>query len=156
MTMTIVDIVGVCLMLVLNKTNVEPKRIALVPYLYKRGRYQKKCSLLESWLTATDFIWPYPVMGLNTLSHFKTRLHQLLDFTEGEWEVGLSDLLYPTSLENISKDESFLDLLIPFEPQTQKDIEGSNTSMCLYIFVYLNIILNNCVKKRKSVYRYAN
>ena len=62
----------------------------------------------------------------NTLAHFKTRLPQPLDLTDGEWEVGLSEMLYPTSLENISKDESFLDLLIPFEPQTQKDIEGSN------------------------------
>ena len=62
----------------------------------------------------------------NTLAHCKTRLPQPLDFTEGEWEVGLTKMLYPTFLENISKDEAFLDLLIPFEPQTQKDIEGSN------------------------------
>lgn len=40
--------------------------------------------------------------------------------------MGLSEMLYPTSLENISKDEAFLDLLVPFEPQTQKGIEGSN------------------------------
>ena len=62
----------------------------------------------------------------NTLAHFKTSLPQPLDFTEGEWEVGLTEMLYPTFLENISKDEAFLDLLILFEPQTQKDIEGSN------------------------------
>ena len=28
--------------------------------------------------------------------------------------------------------------------------------MCLNIFVYFNILLNNYVKKRKSAYRYAN
>ena len=62
----------------------------------------------------------------NTLAHFKTRLPQPLDFTEGEWEVGLNEMLYPSSPENISKDKAFIDLLFPFEPQTQKDIEGSN------------------------------
>ena len=30
------------------------------------------------------------------------------------------------------------------------------TSMCLYILIYFNILLNNYVKKRKAAYTYAN
>ena len=50
----------------------------------------------------------------NTLAHFKTRLPQPIDLTEGEWEMGLSEMTYPTSLDNITKNESFFDILVPW------------------------------------------
>ena len=51
------------------------------------------------------------------------------------------------SIQNINFPKEFLKIYIMY---------CKNTSMCLYIFLYLNIILNNNVLKRKSAYRYAN
>ena len=37
----------------------------------------------------------------NTLAHFKTLLPQTLDLSDGEWEVGLTEMMFPNNLENI-------------------------------------------------------
>ena len=53
----------------------------------------------------------------NTVAQFKTLLHvpQTLDFTDGESEVGLTELMYASSVKNISEEEAFFDLLITQE-----------------------------------------
>ena len=50
----------------------------------------------------------------NTLAHFKTLLPQTLDLSEGEWEVGLTEMMFPNNLENIDDvTEAMVDILIP-------------------------------------------
>ena len=41
----------------------------------------------------------------NTLTHFKTRLHNEISLT-GEWEVGLSEIMFPRSWYTINKDRA--------------------------------------------------
>ena len=48
----------------------------------------------------------------NTLRTFTNRLVQPVDLSEGEWEVGLMEMMFPTSLDNIPQNEAFFDLLI--------------------------------------------
>ena len=48
----------------------------------------------------------------NTVAQFKTLLPQTIDLTDGEWEVGLTELMYASSVKNISEEEAFFDLLI--------------------------------------------
>lgn len=49
----------------------------------------------------------------NTAAHFKTLLPQTMDFTDGEWEVGLTEMMYPNILRNIDPKEAHFDILIP-------------------------------------------
>lgn len=64
----------------------------------------------------------------NTLSHYKTRLPQPIDLTDGEWEMGLTEMIYPTSLDNITTKENYVDLLIPWQQRKNvKDPNGSTT-----------------------------
>ena len=49
----------------------------------------------------------------NTGAQFKTLLPQALDLTDGEWEVGLTEMMYSTSLKNISDEEAYFDILVP-------------------------------------------
>lgn len=51
----------------------------------------------------------------NMISQFKTLLPQNIDLTDGEWEVALTEMLYGTSIENISKNEAYFDVLITKE-----------------------------------------
>ena len=55
----------------------------------------------------------------NTVAHFKTLLPQTIDLTDGEWEVGLSEMMYGTSVKNISHEEAFFDMLITQEFSSQ-------------------------------------
>lgn len=55
----------------------------------------------------------------NTVAHFKTLLTQTMDFTDGEWEVGLTEMMYPNTLQNIDPKEAHFDILIP----THLDVE---------------------------------
>lgn len=55
----------------------------------------------------------------NTVAHFKTLLPQTMDFTTGEWEVGLTEMMYPNTLQNIDPKEAHFDILIP----THLDVE---------------------------------
>lgn len=48
----------------------------------------------------------------NLISQFKTLLPQTIDLTDGEWEVALTEMMYGTSIENISENEAYFDLLI--------------------------------------------
>ena len=59
----------------------------------------------------------------NTLAHYKTRLPQPIDLTEGEREMGLTEMIYPTSLDNITTKENVVDLLIP--RQQRKHVKKS-------------------------------
>ena len=49
----------------------------------------------------------------NTVAQFKTLLPHPLDLTDGEWEVGLTEMMYSVDLKNISTHESYFDVLIP-------------------------------------------
>ena len=42
----------------------------------------------------------------NTVTQFNTRLHQTFDLT-GEWEVGMTEIMFPRSWYNIDKDEGY-------------------------------------------------
>ena len=64
----------------------------------------------------------------NTLSHFTNRLVQPVDLTEGEWEVGLMEMMFPTALDNISKEESWFDLLICQGSVWESDIKDPNNN----------------------------
>lgn len=51
---------------------------------------------------------------------FKTLLPQTMDFTDSEWEeVGLTEMMYPNTLQNIDPREAHFDILIP----THLDVE---------------------------------
>lgn len=47
----------------------------------------------------------------NMISQFKTLLTQNIDLTNGRWEVALTEMMYETSIENISKNEAYFDFL---------------------------------------------
>ena len=49
----------------------------------------------------------------NTTAQFKTLLPQTVDLTDGEWEVALTEMMYPNSLKNITEEEAYFDILIP-------------------------------------------
>lgn len=49
----------------------------------------------------------------NTLSHYSIHTFQPVDLSEGEWELGMTEMIFPTSLDNISEDEAFMDFLCP-------------------------------------------
>ena len=49
----------------------------------------------------------------NTLSHYSIHTFQPVDLSEGEWELGMTEMVFPTSLDNISEDEAFMDFLCP-------------------------------------------
>lgn len=55
----------------------------------------------------------------NRISQFKTLLPQNIDLTDGEWEVGLTEMMYGTSIENISENEAYFDVLITKEYSNQ-------------------------------------
>ena len=55
----------------------------------------------------------------NTVAQFKTLLPQTIDLTDGEWEVGLSEMMYGISVKNISQEEAFFDMLITQEFSSQ-------------------------------------
>lgn len=46
----------------------------------------------------------------NMVSQFITLLPQNIDLTDGEWEVALTEMLYGTSIENISENEAYFDI----------------------------------------------
>lgn len=46
----------------------------------------------------------------NMISQFKTLSPQNIDLTDGQWEVALTEMLYGTSIENISNNEAYLDV----------------------------------------------
>ena len=62
----------------------------------------------------------------NTLSTFTNRLVQPVDLTEGEWEVGLMEMMFPTALDNIDKNEAWFDLLICQGSQFEANITDPN------------------------------
>ena len=64
----------------------------------------------------------------NTLSTFTNRLVQPVDLSEGEWEVGLMEMMFPTTLDNISQEESWFDLLICQGTQKESDIQEPDES----------------------------
>ena len=49
----------------------------------------------------------------NTLSRFSIHTYQPVDLSEGEWEVGMTEMVFPTSMDNITEDEAFMDFLVP-------------------------------------------
>ena len=51
------------------------------------------------WTLPSD--WSMETFPDNTLAHFKTLLPQTLDLSDGEWEVGLTEMMFPNNLENI-------------------------------------------------------
>lgn len=53
------------------------------------------------------------------ISQFKTLLPQNIDLTDGEWEVALTEMMYGTSIENISENEAYFDVLITKEYTNQ-------------------------------------
>lgn len=57
----------------------------------------------------------------NMISPFKTLLAQNIDLTDGEWEVALTEMLYGTSFENISKNEAYFNVLMTKEYSDQLD-----------------------------------
>lgn len=55
----------------------------------------------------------------NRISQFKTLLPQNIDLTDGEWEVALTEIMFGTSIENISENEAYFDVLITKEYTNQ-------------------------------------
>ena len=49
----------------------------------------------------------------NTLSSFRTHLPQMMDLDEGEWEVGLSEIVYPTTVENVKPGGNYMEIIVP-------------------------------------------
>ena len=128
------NIVVFCYCLKYNK--LYKTRIALVVFLYKRDEIRVKKLSISKMMTSSDgFHLTLPSDGShetfpdNTLSHYKTRLPQPIDLTEGEWEMGLTEMIYPSSLDNITTKENFVDLLIPWQQRKNvKDPNGSTTN----------------------------
>ena len=50
----------------------------------------------------------------NTLTHFTTRLPQMMDL-DGSWEIGLSEIQYPHSWNDIKKGEAWVQVDVLFE-----------------------------------------
>lgn len=48
----------------------------------------------------------------STVAQFKTVLPQTVDLTDGEWQVGLTEMMYGSSVKNISANESYFDILV--------------------------------------------
>ena len=61
----------------------------------------------------------------NTTAQFKTLLPHTMDLTDGEWEVGLTEMMYSANLKNVSDAEAYVDVLIP-DPYT-KHLQDPNT-----------------------------
>ncbi|XP_056021035.1 uncharacterized protein LOC130054653 isoform X1 [Ostrea edulis] len=51
----------------------------------------------------------------NTAAQFKILLPQSLDLTDGDWEVGLTEMMFPNALKNITVEEAYFDILVPEE-----------------------------------------
>jgi hypothetical protein len=49
----------------------------------------------------------------NTVAQFKTLLPHPLDFSDGDWEVGLTEMMYSVDLKNISTHEAYFDVFVP-------------------------------------------
>lgn len=50
----------------------------------------------------------------NTVAQFKTLLPQTLDLSDGEWEVSLTEMMFPKNLENIDDvTEAMFVIMIP-------------------------------------------
>ena len=64
----------------------------------------------------------------NTLSTFTNHLVQPVDLSEGEWEVGLMEMMFSTSLDNIPREEAFFDLLICLDNLHTANIKNPNTN----------------------------
>lgn len=64
----------------------------------------------------------------NTLAVFKTLLPQTLNLTEGEWEVALTEVMYASSIENLSKEEAYVDVVYEEKyKQYVKDPDATKT-----------------------------
>ena len=63
----------------------------------------------------------------NTLSHFTNRLVQPVDLTEGEWRVGMIEMIFSTTLDNITEEENFFDLLICQDSTAESNIQDPDT-----------------------------
>ena len=94
--------------------------------LYKRERTRRRVFIWPPIMTSSDgFYLTLPSDGSmatfpnNTVAQFKTLLPQRIDLTDGEWEVGLSEMMYGTSVKNIFQEEAFFDLLITQEFSSQ-------------------------------------
>lgn len=48
----------------------------------------------------------------NTVAQFKTLLPQTVDLTDGEWQMGLTEMMYGSSVKNILSNESYFDILV--------------------------------------------
>ena len=68
--------------------------------------------------------WSIDVYPNNTLSTFTNRLVQPVDLSEGEWEVGLMEMMFPTSLDNLPLKEAFFDLLICQDTPQESNIQN--------------------------------
>lgn len=53
----------------------------------------------------------YETFPKNTLAQYKTLLPQTINLTDGEWEVGFTEVMYGNSVENVSSYEAYVDVL---------------------------------------------
>jgi hypothetical protein len=49
----------------------------------------------------------------NTVAQFKTLLPHHLNLTDGDWEVGLTEMMYSVDLKNISTHEAYFNVFVP-------------------------------------------
>ena len=50
----------------------------------------------------------------NTISTFRTRLPQTMKLQERDWEVALSEVVYPTVLNNVDDGCNYFEMVIPY------------------------------------------
>ena len=76
--------------------------MTLVVSLYKRTSRGEKTFIVRIMANSDGCYLTLPSDGWmatfpnNTVAQFKTLLPQRIDLTEGEWEVGLSEMMYGT------------------------------------------------------------
>ena len=49
----------------------------------------------------------------NALSTFRTRFSQMMDLSRGEWEVGLTEMTFPTTVENVLPGCNYFEVMVP-------------------------------------------
>ena len=81
----------------------------------------------------------------NTLTEFKTHLPQALSMQESEWEVALSEVIYPTWVESISESENYMDVLVPMHLPTDRvwHVKTPKTLPCILKKRPRNIVIVN-------------
>lgn len=89
----------------------------------------------------------------NTLTNYKTQLPQVINLSEGEWEVGLVEIQYPRTWYNVHKGDVWLRLSLYAEDNRVDMPAGYYDNPAKFIRILKEIMVIELGKKHENFFR---